>query len=372
MKVVIVGGYGVFGGLTARLLCRDGHTIWIAGRNEGKARQFADEIGAMPLRVDLHKEPEFIFGVEPDVVVDAAGPFQNYSENLYSLPRLCIDHGCHYLDLSDATNFTLGISEFDQRARDAGVVILSGASSVPGLSSVVVNSLIAGFDEVLSIDVAILPGNRAPRGVSVIEAILSGVGRPANVWCGGAFRQVRGWTSRREYILSSDLKRYGYFVDVPDIHLFPKRFGAKSVMFRAGLELGIMNRALSGLAVLRGWWDVDIPRPLIHLLHWFSRALYPFGTDRGGMQVIVMGHCNGEVVRRKWTLIAENGDGPFVPGILCRTILRHIEELAAGARPCLAEVSRPAVEAAMSDLAITTRTEETLPHAKPLLELAEV
>lgn len=33
MKVVILGGYGVFGSRLANLLVRDGHQVWLAGRS---------------------------------------------------------------------------------------------------------------------------------------------------------------------------------------------------------------------------------------------------------------------------------------------------------------------------------------------------
>ncbi|MEL7132296.1 MAG: saccharopine dehydrogenase NADP-binding domain-containing protein, partial [Pseudomonadota bacterium] len=103
MKVVIVGGYGVFGSLTARLLVRDGHQLWLAGRRPEKARALARELGAQTIAFDITTAQETLFAIKPDVVIDAAGPFQHYGNDPYRLPRLCIAHGCHYLDLSDST-----------------------------------------------------------------------------------------------------------------------------------------------------------------------------------------------------------------------------------------------------------------------------
>lgn len=358
MKVVIAGGYGVFGSLTARLLVRDGHAVWIAGRDRAKAEALACSIGAAAICVDLRRRPKALFAPAPDVLIDATGPFQRCGPDRYDLPRLCISHRCHYLDLSDAAGFTSGIATLDEAAKAAGVFVLSGASSVPGLSSVIVNDLIAGLDDTDLIDIAILPGNRAPRGQSVIESIVGGVGRSTAARRGGVWRNVRGWTDRRTYTLAPGLRRTGYYVEVPDISLFPEFFAARSVMFRAGLELGIMNHALSLLAWLRRARNVTLTRPVLRVLYWISDLLYPFGTDRGGMQVTVTGRRDTEVIRRTWTLVAEKGDGPFVPGILCRSLLRHIATIPHGARPCLAEINREKVEEAMSDLAITTSVRE--------------
>ncbi|MEM1236636.1 MAG: saccharopine dehydrogenase NADP-binding domain-containing protein [Pseudomonadota bacterium] len=356
-RVVIVGGYGVFGSLTARLLVRDGHELWLAGRNPEKGEALASEIGAELLQVDVREDPEALFGLDPDVVIDAAGPFQDYGVDPYRVPRLCIEWGCHYLDLSDGSEFTRGIAALDAEAEAAGVFALSGASSVPGLSSVVVEDLARGFDEIDEVDIAILPGNRAPRGMSVIKSVLSGVGRPSPVLRDGAWRDVVGWTERKRYRLAPDLVRSGYFVDVPDIQLLPERVAARSVMFRAGLELGVMNGALAVLARLRQLWWFELPEVAFSALHMLSKLLLPFGTDRGGMQVNVSGLRGGNFRHKRWTLVAEQGDGPFVPGIMCRAILRDPSEIRPGARPCLAELRRREVEAAMSDLAITTEVE---------------
>ena len=38
MKIVVLGGYGVFGSGLAELLLRDGHTVWLAGRSHRRDR----------------------------------------------------------------------------------------------------------------------------------------------------------------------------------------------------------------------------------------------------------------------------------------------------------------------------------------------
>ncbi|MEO0944734.1 MAG: saccharopine dehydrogenase NADP-binding domain-containing protein, partial [Pseudomonadota bacterium] len=240
MKVVIVGGYGVFGALAARLLVRDGHQVWLAGRRPEKGRAIAKEIGAQTLKVDILDNTEALFQVKPDAVIDAAGPFQNYGSDPYKLPRLCIVHGCHYLDLSDSSDFTGGISTLNAEAEAAQVFALSGASSVPGLSSVVVSNLSRDMTEIDEIDIAILPGNRAPRGLSVIKSIVGVVGRPYQILRDGSWQETTGWTDRKDYTLAPGLTRPGYSVNVPDITLLPQMTGAKTVTFRAGLELALM------------------------------------------------------------------------------------------------------------------------------------
>ena len=77
------------------------------------------------------------------VLINASGPFQQQD---YRLARACIAAGCHYIDLADARAFVTGIG-VARRAKPARrVSVVSGASSVPGLSSAAVRRMAAGSD----------------------------------------------------------------------------------------------------------------------------------------------------------------------------------------------------------------------------------
>ena len=368
MKVVILGGYGVFGALLAELLVRDGHDVWIAGRDLKKAKTCAERLGIRPLQVDIHGDLRLVFEQKPDVVVDAVGPYLNTGGDPYRVARACIQAGANYLDLSDNPELTTGITTLDDQARKAGCWVLSGASSVPGLSSVVVAHAARDFEELLLIDAAILPGNKAPRSPSVIETFVGQVGRTSPVLRGGVWRDTECWTDKRRFEFDPGLRRTGYFINVPDIKLFPEYFKARSVMFRAGMELGIFNIALSALGMLRRYVSINITSRRARIMERLSNLTLHFGTDRGAMQVLVVGRAKGAIKQRVWHLIAEAGDGPYVPTIVARTLIRRIGDVPPGARPCLCEVSLTEIEAALSDLNI--RTSEKAGERHGLFETA--
>jgi len=194
LTIVIVGGYGEFGGRIARLLIRDGHIVYIAGRNLEKAEAFADLYGAKALYFDRFGELDSLSALGLDVLIDAAGPFQNYRNNqdAYALARWCVNTGLHYLDLSDDGEFAEGISCLNGEAEEARCVLLSGVSSTPGLSSAVVQKLSDGYKSLSVIETTILPGSRAPRGESVMSAILGQVGNPMRVWRGNRWTNGKG------------------------------------------------------------------------------------------------------------------------------------------------------------------------------------
>jgi hypothetical protein len=101
MKILILGGYGVFGGRLAQLL-RDeaGIEMLIAGRNLDRARRFCKaHQGAArmrPVRVDRRSVAAILGTERPHVLVDASGPFQAYGEDPYVVLRACIAAGVRY------------------------------------------------------------------------------------------------------------------------------------------------------------------------------------------------------------------------------------------------------------------------------------
>lgn len=145
MKVLILGGYGVFGGRLTRLLLQDGVETVVAGRDLKKAAAFTNEYGGTPLFIDIAKDLSPIAQSAPGLVADAAGPFQSYGNDPYRVARFCIGRKIHYLDLSDDAAFTAGIAGLNENAIAAGCFALSGVSSLPAISASAVRFLGEGL-----------------------------------------------------------------------------------------------------------------------------------------------------------------------------------------------------------------------------------
>lgn len=350
MKVLIIGGYGVFGRRLATLLVRDGHKVCIAGRNNEAAMSLASEIGCDAIRLDRDGPLSGLEGF--DAIVDAAGPFHTYGTERYRVARAAIGVKAHYFDLCDDADFCSGISELDEEARQAGVCAISGLSSTPALSSTVVGELLQG-DHARAIETAILPGNRSARGMSVMHSILNQSGRAMKIWQGGAWDTAHGWSDPADYTLPKRVRRQGWRIQVPDAVLFPDHFKADTVIFRAGLELGIMRYGLAAFAALRRVVPIPINRSVVRVFKTLADGLGRFGTGIGGMSVSV----TAGRTRRTWALLAENGAGPFVPAVATRALLRR-QSLPLGAMPALNIIRLAEAEKAMEDLDIITERRE--------------
>lgn len=368
-RILIIGGYGVFGGRLARLLKEDARfECLIAGRSLEKAESFCAIHGGTPIALDLSADNLFtrIADLSPFIIVDAAGPFQTYqSKSPYRLAEAAIACGAHYLDLSDDAAFTKNICALEAKAKAKGVTILSGVSSVPALSSSIASALMRDMQDIHLVESVILPGNKAPRGLSVIRAILSQSGNPMQVWQNSQWTTVTGWSALKSLTLTlpglPPLKgRWASFIGAPDLALFPDFYKARSVLFRAGLDLKVMHGGLALLSLPVRWGLMRSLAPLSKPLKWVANALKPFGSDRGGMQVRVIGTAaDSTAEERIWTLIAEKGDGPFIPAIpaqiLCDKL--YATEIEPGARPALNAFSQQEAETALGTLHLKTHTQ---------------
>lgn len=352
-RVLLIGGTGVFGSrLAAGLRDQSGVEVVIAGRSA------TNEVVLDRLAPDLAGK---IAAAAPDIVIDAAGPFQGAGDDPYRLANAAIACGAHYLDLSDDAAFTAGITALDGPATAAGVAVISGVSTVPAISSAAVEAMKQGLDDLHLIDSFIVPGNRAPRGLAVMRAILSQAGQPMQVRRAGRSQEVRGWGNLRRVTLPGLGRRWVSVIGAPDLALFARRYGARSVTFGAGLELAIMHLGLWAMALPVRWGWVRTLAPLARPVRWLAGLFEPFGTDRGGMRTRVVGTGSAGAEIRDWTVLAAAGDGPHIPALPGRVMVAKLRagEVAPGARACLGEFTLAEMEAMTGALVLTYARHDT-------------
>ena len=358
-SVIVLGGYGGFGARLSRRLAADGWKVLIAGRRGEAARMLAASLpNAEGLVADRNENlSDLLRRHRPFLLIDAAGPFQSSD---YRVIKCCIANGVHYLDLADARDFVRDITTLDEAARSAGVVVVAGASSVPALSSAVVAKLAADFDEVQAICLSISASSRSAAGASVTTAILSTVGQPVPLWIGRAWQTKAGWQQLRHesYVVPGrrPLHRLVALADVPDHDLLPQTVsGRPATIFRAGPEFAFQLLGLWLLSWLVRWGVVrstkEWGRWLSPLQRWTSRG----SSERSAMAVELKGKTAGDLVVCRWTLIAEQGDGPEIPTMAAQLIARAIREgrLAHGARPACGLLHLESFQALFAERAIT-------------------
>jgi hypothetical protein len=354
IRILIVGASGVFGSRLARLAAAErGVRLTLAGRRLAPVEALAGELGCAALILDR----DGVIASELagfHLVIDCAGPFQGSRSNLI---EQCIAARVAYVDLADGREWVCSIDRFDAPAKAGGISVISGASSIPALSHAVLDALTDGWRGTESIRIGIFPGNRAPRGRSVVEAILSYVGQPVRVFTNGQWREVPGWALHGRVDCGPAGKRWASVCDTPEQELLVDRYRpARSAEFVAGLELSILHLGLWLLSLPVRWGWVKSLRPWSGLLLWIAQCLRRFGSDRGAMVVQVTGRDDcGQQGAAKWTLDATTNLGPFVPVIPALALIRRLRngwKPEPGAYPCSGILTLSELEELLDELGI--------------------
>jgi hypothetical protein len=251
--------------------------------------------------------------LSPQIVIHCVGPFQGQD---YGVAAATLAAGAHYIDLADGRSFVSGFARaVDPLAKTAGRLAVTGASTLPALSSAVIDTLVGRFSSLDEIQICIAPAQRAERGTATLAAVFSYLGRPIRWWTNGSWRTAYGWQELRRVRLGELGTRWAAACDVPDLELFPVRYrGVNTVQFRAALEVGAQHFFLAAVAQMNRW---GLRIPLERWASSLDRAagwLDAFGSERGGMFVSLRGTTKEGVESRvAWQLVADDNHGPEIP-----------------------------------------------------------
>jgi len=345
-RILILGAYGVFGTQITESLCQEHNLdILLAGRTKSKAQGLSDRLSESSnanleaIVIDAKSEnlSDSLKKLNLDLVINTCGPFQDQD---YHVAQACIHNGIDYIDLADGRDFVCNIDSLDEEAKNSNCLVVSGASSVPGLSSAVVAEYKNQFSHLKEIECYILPGNKSEHGQATVASVLSYTGKPITVWQNKQWSTVFGWQDTQRIKLNSLGNRWASNCDVPDLELFPKYYPElEGVKFQAGSELSFMHLSLwllSGLSRINliSNWSV-YSKAFTQMTHWFL----PFGTDTGGMLMKLEGvDHKDQHLALNWQLTATHGDGPKVPAlpaiILAKKLIRK-QLIRTGAIACM-------------------------------------
>jgi saccharopine dehydrogenase-like NADP-dependent oxidoreductase len=329
VRTIVLGGYGNFGARICRALSGSpGIELIVAGRNAQRAEAFADSLngGATAQAIDCAASgfSEKLKAVGAELVIHTAGPFQQQG---YQVPLAVAAAGAHYIDLADGRRFVCDFARAtDDAFRECGRLAIAGASTVPALSSAVIDALAANWQRIDDIDFCIAPAQTAPRGTATMSAVLNYCGAPIQVWQDEKWATQYGWEVLARIEFARLRPRLGALCDIPDLELFPQHYpGVRSVIFRAALEVGFTQRAFSALATLRRRGLIARPEKLAGFLNSAARSVDFLGTSLGGMVVRVSGiDAEGQRKRKAWHIAADDDHGPEIPCMAAILLARRL------------------------------------------------
>lgn len=353
-RILILGGYGVFGGRIAQLLANEAALeIIIAGRSVEKAGEFCNKHGKIaimnPAIMDRNGVgAEQISEMGVNLFIDAAGPFQAYGDDPYRLMRAALEANANYINLADSSAFAASIpQQLDVLAQARGLFALSGVSSFPVLTAAAVREMLALNETPVSIESALAPSPHADMGVNVIRAIASYAGKPvARLQAGKTFLAPGLIETRRFTVAAPGARALGErlfrLVDIPDLLAFQKLWPQlKETWAGVSTPPVWLEKCLAMAARLCAWRILPSLVPFAPLMHRI-KGIFAHGAHRGGMSVLITGiHKEGGTFRRRWGMIAEGDSGPFIPAMPAAAIVKRCmahHPPAPGARMALREL----------------------------------
>lgn len=276
-NVLILGGTGRIGRLVAAdLLKYTPAQVTIAGRSLDRGAQVADSLRAALGQsvqfqaVDLADRRGLKAAIAAaDLVIHCAGPFC-YREP--SVLHFCIEHGAHYIDISDHPAFTQKALAYHQQAQAAGITAVLNTGVFPGISNSMVRRDVEQLDPdgAEDIHLSYVVAGSGGAGLTVMKTTFLGLQRPFEAWIDGQWQRIQPY-SDREVLEFPEYGRVGvYWFNMPEALTLPESFRVKSVMTKFGTVPQFYNHLTWSVA--HQWPKAILRNPLV--IEGLSRVSY--------------------------------------------------------------------------------------------------
>jgi lysine 6-dehydrogenase len=280
MRIGVLGGCGDMGSRAVEVLADRAEVdeVLILDRDRSRGEELAADLpGVRFVFVDADDRASVVETLRGlDAVAGALGPFYRFER---PLAEAAIEAGVPYVSICDDHDATASVLQLDERARQAGVTVLTGLGWTPGLTNLAVRHL---YDEFGGLDAArVFWGATASdsAGHAVVLHTMHVFEGYVPVVRDGITEQVRAGTGREPVVFPSPLGRVETcFVGHPEpVTLARFLPGLRRVELKGGLAEGYLNglvRTLSRARLLathtRRVRVAKVVEPLLPTLERFS------------------------------------------------------------------------------------------------------
>jgi hypothetical protein len=200
-RIVVLGGTGFFGASIVELLRGE---CTVASRRTG-----VDVRDAASLRAFLRAG---------DVVIDAAGPFQERGTEFVAA---ACDVGADVLDLSDSLAYAERVVAMEERIARAGIRVLTSCSSVSAIDAAFVR--LSGIARPERVRAFLAPASRRAGRGAVLASFFASLGRDVRVRRGGTLVSVPAWSESRAFAMPAPVGPVcGGLMETADALLLPR------------------------------------------------------------------------------------------------------------------------------------------------------
>jgi hypothetical protein len=282
--------------------------------------------------------PDLLRAQKINLVIHLAGPFQGQD---HTVAEACLEAEAAYIDLADGRDFVAKFSTLDATAREKGIPLVTGASTLPAFSSAIVDGMLENFSQLCGIDYGICAGVKSGLGLATLQAVLSYCGKPYSVLNDGKRVTIFGLARARHHDFPPPVnRRYIVDCDIPDHDLFPARYATLREMdFGSSIDVPGLARMLSLMSgcvrkgLVRDWNGLSI------LIEPMIDAMKFLGSPHSGFFMRLEGKgLRGSPKKMLLEILARDGSGleiPVTPVMLLVKKMLRGDLLPAGAYPCM-------------------------------------
>ncbi|MDA0660281.1 MAG: saccharopine dehydrogenase NADP-binding domain-containing protein [Planctomycetota bacterium] len=280
-KIVVFGGYGVFGRHVSEELVRRGHAVTIAGRDRERARQLSERLGPRhhSVQADVSSTDSCVKALQGHhVAINCTGPF---SAECLTLLDACISVGVHHIDIADNRGYVEQVMRRHDVLQQRGVVAAVGCSSLPGLSGCLVGDALPRMrSPIATIRVTLFIGSDNPKGYAAVKSAAGQLGTRFETPQGN----LRAFRDPESIDLPSALGRpIGLNFNSPEYDIFPQRFRASSVTVKVAFE----SRLVSALFLATSRIAPTLGRSILPWTARLASSFRLFGTRAGAVKAAI-------------------------------------------------------------------------------------
>lgn len=370
-RILILGASGQFGRRLNRRLARLGSLqLLLGGRDEQKLKiVLADLLSENPgtqaeivsCNVNTTRLSDLLRLQKINLVVHLAGPFQSQD---YVVAKACLEAAVPYIDMADGRDFVTNFPRLDAAAQEKAIPLITGASTVPAVSSTIVDAAVEKFSQLRGVDYGICAGVKSGLGLATLQAVLSYCGEPYPILKDGSHVATFGLGRPRHHDFPPPVnRRYVVDCDIPDHALFPRRYPTLRQMdFGSCIDVPGLPRALSLMSGSVRSGLVSDWKFLSELIAPLMRAVKFLGSPHSGFFMRLEGTGRqGSSKKMLVEILARDGSGleiPVTPVVLLVKKLLRGEPLPAGAYPCLGLFSLAELRDELSSYPIIWQTKD--------------
>lgn len=295
-SVLVIGGTGVFGRYIVQDLMASplDFEITVAARRKSAfdltfpSRSPGLKFSPCDLAVPGTWQP---LVTAHDAVILAAGPFQGIPADL---ARFAAASGKHYLDLCDDPGYAERLRGMKAEFANARGILLTGLSSLPGISLPLAALAARNLDTVREARVGLFIGNRNRKGRGAVFSALQNLTGTVDIIEGGKLGRVPGWSRRVNYAYPEPIGTVpSYAFASPDPALFAEKFPLETLSVSVGFEWAAARATFRAFKFVADAGGYGLVKRAVKFFFPLFELAHGFGTERGCVSVTLVGTRDG-------------------------------------------------------------------------------